>query len=93
MRDNFVQSTSEWSAPSDFTTSGRTPVREAMDALIEVPVSLDDAARIRKGMAVLLRGREAPLNSDVAFASHAGVPVAIGSIDKGRFQPTRVFNL
>ncbi|MEM8703851.1 MAG: tRNA pseudouridine(55) synthase TruB, partial [Pseudomonadota bacterium] len=69
------------------------PVREAMDALIEVPVSLDDAARIRKGMAVLLRGREAPLNSDVAFASHAGVPVAIGSIDKGRFQPTRVFNL
>lgn len=69
------------------------PVREAMDALVEVPVSLDDAARIRKGMAVLLRGREAPLNTDVAFASHAGVPVAIGSVDKGRFQPTRVFNL
>ncbi|WP_299476608.1 tRNA pseudouridine(55) synthase TruB [uncultured Roseibium sp.] len=69
------------------------PVREAMDALVEVPVSLDDAARIRKGMAVLLRGREAPLNSDVAFASHASVPVAIGSIEKGRFQPTRVFNL
>lgn len=69
------------------------PVREAMDALVEVPVSLDDAARIRKGMAILLRGREAPLNSDVAFASHANVPVAIGSIDKGRFQPTRVFNL
>lgn len=69
------------------------PVREAMDALVEVPVSLDDAARIRKGMAVLLRGREAPLNTDVAFASHANVPVAIGSIDKGRFQPTRVFNL
>ncbi|WP_434054113.1 MAG: tRNA pseudouridine(55) synthase TruB [Roseibium sp.] len=69
------------------------PVREAMDALVEVPVSLDDAARIRKGMAVLLRGREAPLNTHVAFASHAGVPVAIGSVDKGRFQPTRVFNL
>ncbi|WP_421980980.1 tRNA pseudouridine(55) synthase TruB [Roseibium sp.] len=69
------------------------PVREAMDALVEVPVSLDDAARIRKGMAVLLRGREAPLNTDVAFASHANVPVAIGSIDKGRFQPTRVFHL
>ncbi|WP_422040616.1 tRNA pseudouridine(55) synthase TruB [Roseibium sp.] len=69
------------------------PVRKAMDALVEVPVSLDDAARIRKGMAILLRGREAPLNTDVAFASHANVPVAIGSIDKGRFQPTRVFNL
>ena len=69
------------------------PVREAMDQLVEVQVSLDDAARIRKGMAVLLRGREAPLSTDVAFASHAGVPVAIGSIDKGRFQPTRVFHL
>jgi len=69
------------------------PVRVAMDALVEVPVSLDDAAKIRKGMAVLLRGREAPLNSDVAFASHASVPVAIGSIDKGRFQPSRVFHL
>ncbi|MEM5581619.1 MULTISPECIES: tRNA pseudouridine(55) synthase TruB [unclassified Roseibium] len=69
------------------------PVREAMDDLIEVPVSLDDAAKIRKGMAVLLRGREAPLNTEVAFASHANVPVAIGSVEKGRFQPSRVFNL
>lgn len=69
------------------------PVREAMDELVEVPVSLDDAAKIRKGMAVLLRGRDAPLNTEVAFASHASVPVAIGSIDKGRFQPTRVFHL
>ncbi|MCX2724453.1 tRNA pseudouridine(55) synthase TruB [Roseibium salinum] len=69
------------------------PVREAMEELVEVAVSLDDAARIRKGMAVLLRGREAPLNTEIAFASHANVPVAIGSVDKGRFQPTRVFHL
>ena len=69
------------------------PVRDAMDALVEVPVSLDDAARIRKGMAIILRGRDAPLNTEVAFASHASVPVAIGSIDKGRFQPSRVFHL
>lgn len=69
------------------------PVREAMDNLEEVPVSLEDAAKIRKGMAVLLRGRSAPLACEAAFASHAGVPVALGSIDKGRFQPSRVFNL
>ncbi len=69
------------------------PVRDAMDDLVEVQVSLDDAAKIRKGMAILLRGRDAPLNTEVAFASHASVPVAIGSIDKGRFQPTRVFHL
>ncbi|WP_298985145.1 tRNA pseudouridine(55) synthase TruB [uncultured Roseibium sp.] len=69
------------------------PVRDAMDDLVEVPVSLDDAAKIRKGMAIILRGRDAPLNTDVAFASHADVPVAIGTIEKGRFQPTRVFHL
>ncbi|POF34003.1 tRNA pseudouridine(55) synthase TruB [Roseibium marinum] len=69
------------------------PVREAMDDLVELAVSEEDAAKIRKGMAVLLRGRDAPLNTEVAFASHATVPVAIGSIEKGRFQPTRVFNL
>ncbi len=69
------------------------PVREAMDNLEEIVVSLEDAAKIRKGMAVLLRGRSAPLACEAAFASHAGVPVALGSIDKGRFQPSRVFNL
>lgn len=69
------------------------PVREAMDHLVEVPVSAEDAVKIRQGMAVLLRGRTAPLNTDVAFASQANVPVAIGSIEKGRFQPSRVFHL
>ncbi|QFT34784.1 tRNA pseudouridine synthase B [Labrenzia sp. THAF82] len=69
------------------------PVRDAMDELVEVSVSLDDAAKIRKGMAIILRGRDAPLNTDVAFASLADVPVAIGTIEKGRFQPTRVFHL
>ncbi|WP_417688565.1 tRNA pseudouridine(55) synthase TruB [Roseibium sp.] len=69
------------------------PLRDAMDDLAEVPVSLDDAAKIRKGMAVLLRGREAPLSCDAAFASHAGEPVALGKVEKGRFQPSRVFNL
>ncbi|MTI44660.1 tRNA pseudouridine synthase B [Roseibium hamelinense] len=69
------------------------PVREAMEDLVEVPITQDDAQRIRQGMAVLLRGRDAPLNCEVAFASEAGVPVAVGSIEKGRFQPSRVFHL
>jgi tRNA pseudouridine55 synthase len=69
------------------------PVRDAMDELDEIPVSLEDAAKIRQGMAVLLRGREAPLASETAYASHAGVPVALGAVEKGRFQPSRVFHL
>ncbi|WP_417693872.1 tRNA pseudouridine(55) synthase TruB [Roseibium sp.] len=69
------------------------PVREALESLVELPVSQDDAGKIRRGMAVLLLGRDAPLQADEVFASYAGVPVAIGAIEKGRFQPTRVFNL
>lgn len=69
------------------------PVREAMEHIRELPVSEEDAGKIRRGMAVLLRGRDAPLQADEVFASHAGVPVAIGAIEKGRFQPSRVFNL
>jgi tRNA pseudouridine55 synthase len=69
------------------------PVREALEDLPEVPVSSDDAARIRQGMAVLLRGRSAPLSCDLAFASHGGTPVALGFIEKGRFQPSRILHL
>ncbi|WP_417668360.1 tRNA pseudouridine(55) synthase TruB [Roseibium sp.] len=69
------------------------PMREAMEELTELPVSSEDAGKIRQGMPVLLRGREAPLNCMSVFASYAGEPVAIGVIEKGRFQPSRVFNL
>lgn len=69
------------------------PVRDAMEEIEEILVSDEDAGKIRRGMAVLLRGRSAPLNCELAFASHAGVPVAFGTVEKGRFQPSRVFNL
>lgn len=69
------------------------PVREALEHLVEVTVSEEDAAKIRRGMDVLLRGRTAPLAADPAFASFAGVPVALGKVEKGRFQPKRVFHL
>lgn len=69
------------------------PVRDAMENLSEIVVSLEDAAKIRQGMMILLRGKTAPLKCETAFASHAGVPVALGAVDKGRFQPSRVFHL
>lgn len=69
------------------------PVREALEDVTEIPVSSEDAGRIRQGMAVLLRGRSAPLSCELAFASHGGTPVALGSIDKGRFQPSRILHL
>ncbi len=69
------------------------PVRTALEDLLEIPVDEQAAGRIRQGMAIILRGRDAPLNCSEAFASHAGVPVALGAVDKGEFKPSRVFHL
>ncbi|NVK35964.1 MAG: tRNA pseudouridine(55) synthase TruB [Rhodobacteraceae bacterium] len=69
------------------------PVRDALENLVEIEMSSDDAAKIRRGMQVLLRGRSAPIATESAVAIHAGVPVALGSVAAGRFQPNRVFNL
>ena len=65
-------------------------------ALIDLPVysfGERDVARLRSGQAVLLRGRDAPIDAGEAYAVGSGVPVAIGTVDKGQFCPRRVFNL
>jgi tRNA pseudouridine55 synthase len=75
----------------------------AEEALLSVATALDDipalamterdAARLRRGQAVILRGRDAPVMSGPAYAIFGGLPVAIGEVDKGAFNPRRVFNL
>jgi tRNA pseudouridine55 synthase len=75
----------------------------AEDALLSVATALDDipalamterdAARLRRGQAVILRGRDAPVMSGPAYAIFGGLPVALGEVDKGAFNPKRVFNL
>jgi tRNA pseudouridine55 synthase len=63
--------------------------------LMELPcvvVDRDTAARLRRGGAVILRGRDAP-NEGVAYAACGGVPVAFGEIVEGALSPSRVFNL
>jgi tRNA pseudouridine55 synthase len=41
---------------------------------------------------VLMRGRDAPIMAGEAYAMCKGHLVALGTIDKGEFHPTRVFN-
>ena len=53
----------------------------------------DDAARLRAGQAVLIRGRDAPVQCDAAYAVCRGSIVALGAISQGTLHPTRVFNL
>lgn len=63
----------------------------ALEGLPEVPLSDDSASRIRLGNAVIVRGRDAPLEAPEAWASARGRLVAIGAVEAGMFKPKRVF--
>ncbi|MEM7774655.1 MAG: tRNA pseudouridine(55) synthase TruB [Pseudomonadota bacterium] len=69
------------------------PVAAALHGLDEVVVASNDAGRIRRGQAVVLRGRDAPISHGQAYATTKGQLVALGEVDGGTFIPTRVFNL
>jgi tRNA pseudouridine55 synthase len=68
-------------------------VATALDGIPAFAMTERDAARLRRGQAVILRGRDAPVMSGPAYAIFGGLPVALGEVDKGAFNPKRVFNL
>jgi len=65
----------------------------ALADLPSIDFPQDAANRIRLGNSVLVLGKDAPLSADEICATHHGDVVAIGMIEKGMFQPKRVFNL
>ena len=68
-------------------------VATALDDIPALAMTEQDAARLKRGQAVILRGRDAPVMSGPAYAVFGGVPVALGEVEKGAFNPKRVFNL
>ncbi|MEN0040199.1 MAG: tRNA pseudouridine(55) synthase TruB [Pseudomonadota bacterium] len=66
-----------------------TPL-EAMDGFPELKLSSDEARRVGLGNAIILRGRDAPVEDTDVCAIHRGELIAIGDIKKGSFQPRRV---
>lgn len=64
---------------------------EALSALPHLPVSDDQARRLRSGNPIILRGRDAPLPCPEAYATAKGELIAIGAIEEGEFRPKRVF--
>ncbi|MBW8637931.1 tRNA pseudouridine(55) synthase TruB [Hoeflea sp. WL0058] len=64
---------------------------EALSMLPQVAVSDGQAQRLLSGNPILLRGRDAPLPADAAYATSHGRLVAIGEIAEGEFRPRRVF--
>jgi tRNA pseudouridine55 synthase len=68
------------------------PIEAALAEVQTLNLASADAARLRHGQPVLLRGRDAPIVTGPAYATSKGQLVAIGEMEKGEFRPTRVFN-
>ena len=69
------------------------PVETALDDISALAVSRADAARLQKGQAVLLRGRDAPIFHGAVYVTASGRLVALAEVDRGEIVPKRVFNL
>jgi tRNA pseudouridine55 synthase len=63
----------------------------ALEFLPQIAVTDDAASRIRLGNAVIVRGRDAPVQADEACATARGKLIAIGAVEAGMFRPKRVF--
>jgi tRNA pseudouridine55 synthase len=69
------------------------PVETALDDIPALAVSPADAARLQRGQAVLLRGRDAAIVRGTVQVASSDQLVAIAEVDRGEIVPKRVFNL
>jgi tRNA pseudouridine55 synthase len=69
------------------------PVATALDDIPALAVSRADAARLQRGQAVLMRGRDAPVFSGTLYVTASGQLIALAEVDRGEIVPKRVFNL
>ena len=69
------------------------PVETALDDIPALAVTRADAARLHRGQAVLLRGRDAPNTSGTVYVTVGGRLLALAEIGNGELIPKRVFNL
>jgi tRNA pseudouridine55 synthase len=69
------------------------PVETALDDIPALAVNRADAARLQRGQAVLLRGRDAPIFRGTVYVTASGQLIALAEVDRGEIVPKRVFNL
>jgi len=69
------------------------PVETALQDIPALSFSSSDAARLRQGQPVMLRGRDAPIMGGTVYAVSRGALVALGDVSQGEFRPKRIFNL
>jgi tRNA pseudouridine55 synthase len=69
------------------------PVETALDGIPALAISGDDAARLRRGQPILLRGASMPVLKGPVYATVHGLLIAIGEVNRGEMHPVRVFNI
>jgi tRNA pseudouridine55 synthase len=69
------------------------PVETALDDIPALAVGTRDAARLKQGQSVILRGANAPVEEPAVLVTWQGRAVAIGEIAGGLLRARRVFNL
>ena len=69
------------------------PIETALDDIPALAVSPADAARLVRGQAVLLRGRDASIFRGMVQVASGGQLLAIAEVERGEVVPRRVFNL
>ena len=69
------------------------PVETALDDIPALAVDSSQAARLKQGQSVIMRGRDAPIEQDPVLVMWQGKPVAIAAIEGGLLKSKRVFNL
>src|SRR5262247_4019726 len=74
-------------------TSLLQPVAAGVQGLPTVNVSRADAARLVRGQAVLLRGRDAPIVEGSVAIFTQGDLIALADAAEGELRPRRIFNL
>jgi tRNA pseudouridine55 synthase len=79
--------------PLPVTAPMLLPVETALGALPALTVSRADAARLGRGQAVLMRGRDAPVMDCCVAVSSEGVLVALADAAEGELRPRRIFRL
>jgi tRNA pseudouridine55 synthase len=69
------------------------PVAAGVQGLPTLSVSRADAARLARGQAVLLRGRDAPIVEGAVAIFTQGDLIALAEAAEGELRPRRIFNL
>jgi tRNA pseudouridine55 synthase len=77
----------------DALTGALLPVASSLSAMPQVAVGPDDAQRILRGQAVLLRGRDAPVMDGTVTVSARGALIALADVEMGALKPKRIFHL